>query len=73
MVHINVIDDNPIVLDCFVDKDTKYFRLVIDPETQEILEKPDGYSMDVSIAYSRIFGFLMREEPLPERLSAEWG
>ncbi len=74
MVFINVIKQNPIVLECHkntVDGDT--FRLVIDPKTKEILEKPENSDIDVSIAYSRIFGYLLNNEPLPSETVAEWG
>ena len=53
MVYINVIKQNPIVLDCHkktIDGDA--FQLVIDPKTKEILEKPEKPDIDVSAAYS---------------------
>ena len=72
MVFINVIERNPIVLDCHRNSpDGESFRLVIEPETREILEKPEKYDIDISTAYSRIFGFLMNNEPLPNRIVAE--
>lgn len=41
MVFINVMKENPIVLECHKNKeDGDSFRLVIDPKTKEIIEKP---------------------------------
>ena len=74
MVFIKVIKGNPIILDCHKHKEGgEYFRLVIDPDTKEVLEKPEHSDIDVSAAYSRVFGFLLSGEPLPDRLVAEWG
>ena len=75
MVFINVVKEDPmIVLDCHKQtEDGEYFRLVIDPKTKEVIEKPDDYDIDATTAYSRIFGYLMKNKPLPKRTVAEWG
>ena len=74
MVYIDIIDQDPIILNCHKNKtDGDYFRLVIDPTTKEILEKPEKPDIDVSAAYSRIFGYLMSGDPLPSKTVAEWG
>ena len=74
MVFINVVEQDPIVLDCHkhtIDGDA--FRLVIDPKTKEVLEKPEKPDIDVSVAYSKIFGYLINNKPLPTNMVAEWG
>lgn len=75
MVFINVIEQDPmIVLDCHKNQiDGESFRLVIDPKTKELLEKPENPDIDVSVAYSRIFGYLINNKPLPANTVAEWG
>lgn len=74
MVYINVVGHNPITLDCHKNSiNGEYFRLVIDPSTKEIVEKPNKCDIDVNTAYSHIFGYLMRGEPLPKHTVSEWG
>lgn len=74
MVFINVMCRDPIVLDCHRGSvDGEAFRLVIDPETKEILEAPERPCIDASAAYSRVFGLLMEGQPLPDEMAAEWG
>lgn len=74
MVFINVINQDPIVLECHKDRvDGELFRLVIDPKTREVIERPENPDIDVSAAYSRIFGYLMHNKPLPQSTVAEWG
>ncbi len=74
MVYINVIEENPIVLECHKNTvDGDVFRLVIDPKTKELLEKPAKPDIDASAAYSRIFGYLVGNKPLPANTVAEWG
>ena len=74
MVYINVASLNPIVLNCHKNSiDGEAFRLVIDPETKEVLEQPKDSDIDVSIAYSRVFGYLLNNKPLPTSMVAEWG
>jgi hypothetical protein len=74
MVFINVIEQDPIILDCHKNRiDGDSFRLVIDPKTKELLEKPEKPDIDVSVAYSKIFGYLINNKPLPANTVAEWG
>ncbi len=74
MVYINVINKNPVILECHKNtEDGEKFRLVIDPTTKEIIERPNHSDIDVSAAYSRIFGYLLNGKPLPEKTVAEWG
>ncbi|MBR1634978.1 MAG: hypothetical protein IJ682_07965 [Lachnospiraceae bacterium] len=44
MIYIDVVTESPvIVLDCHKHtEDGEYFRLVIDPETEEVIEEAGG-------------------------------
>lgn len=74
MVLIQVISEDPIILNCYKNNKVEgFFQLTIDPESYEIINKPEGHDIDVSIAYSRIFHYLINGEKLPEETTAEWG
>lgn len=74
MVFINVIQRDPIVLDCHKHReDGESFRLVIDPKTKDVIEKPEDPDIDASAAYSRVYSYLKAGKPLPDKLVAEWG
>ena len=74
MVYINIEQNNLITLHCHKHSpDGEYFKLVLDPSTKELVERPTNPDIDASCAYSRIFGMLLRGESLPQNTSAEWG
>lgn len=74
MVFINVIQRDPIILDCHRHKeDGESFRLVIDPITKKVIEKPEKSDIDVSAAYSRAYRYLASGKTLPDKMTAEWG
>ena len=74
MIYINVVDKNPIVLECHKYKeDGEIFRLVIDPITKELIERPEKMGIDEGCAYSHIYGFLLRGEPIPDKTVSAWG
>lgn len=75
MVNITIKSTDPIIIaDCYnVSDQNKTFTLKIDPDTKELIEKPEKSDIDFSAAYSRLFGLLMSKKPLPDKISAEWG
>lgn len=75
MVYIEVIDNGlSIILNCHKKtKDGDFFQLVIDAITYEVIEKPQDYDIDVSIAYAHIYGLLKEGKPLPNNTVACWG
>lgn len=75
MVYINIIEkDSLIILNCHKGKkDGEFFRLVINPQTKEVIERPDMPDIDASTAYSHIYGLLQSGQPLPKETVAAWG
>ena len=75
MVYISVAqDDDYIILNCHKgSKEVEFFKLVIDPITKRVIEKPDELDINVSVAYSHIFKLLSSGEPLPSETVAAWG
>ncbi len=74
MVYINVIKTDPIVCECHKGgKNFENFRLVIDPVSKKLIERPEKFGIDERSAYSHIFGFLYRGEPIPDKTVSAWG
>lgn len=75
MVYISVVQDEYyIILNCHKgSEEGEYFRLVIDPVTKRVIEKPDEPDINVSAAYSHIYMLLSSGEPLPNKTIAAWG
>jgi hypothetical protein len=67
-------EGNLIILHCNKEsKDGEYFKLVIDIDTKEIIEKPEKPDIDVSTAYSRVYNLLDSDKRVPDEMVACWG
>ena len=75
MIYISIIQDGLfITLNCHKGtKDGEFFQLIIDPRTKKVLKKPSEPDIDVSTAYSHVYGLLKSGEPLPSETVAAWG
>lgn len=75
MVYIDIIKDGLfIALNCHKGtKDGKFFQLVIDPRTREVIQKPKEPDIDATVAYSCIYSMLKSGKELPDHTVAEWG
>lgn len=75
MVHIFIkIENNLVIMDCYErDRNNAYFRLIVDKNTLEIIEKPEECNINVSISYSCICRLIESGKPLPRETYAAWG
>lgn len=75
MVYITIEENNSfIILNCHKGrKNGDFFRLVIDAETKEVVERPVNPDIDASIAYSHVYMLLKSGKPLPKETVAAWG
>lgn len=75
MVYININQtESVIVLDCHKGSENgEAFRLIIDPVTRKLLEKPENPDIDASAAYSRVYNLLADGAALPKKTVAAWG
>ena len=64
--------ENHVILDCSK-PDGLQFRLVVDTNTLDLLEKPEYPDIDASVVYSRVYRLLSAGKPIPKCFSAEWG
>jgi hypothetical protein len=60
MVFMDIVQDGLfITLNCHKgSKDGEFFRLVIDAETKQVVERPDKPDIDASAAYSHIYSMM---------------
>lgn len=75
MVKIQIKENELVViLDCYKNCDpSKYFQLIIDKETKELIERPQTPDIDASVAYSCVYSLLIEGKQLPKETFAEWG
>ena len=75
MVYIEVIQNkDKIILNCNKgSKDGEFFRLIIDPVSKRVIERPEHPDIDASVAYSRIYKMMESGEKLPSETVAAWG
>jgi hypothetical protein len=75
MVYINIIEDeSTITLNCHKgSKEGEFFQLVIDPQTREVIKRPEKTDIDASTAYSHVYMLLKAGKPLPKETVAAWG
>lgn len=75
MVFINLKQDNNfVIMECHKgSEDGEYFRMIIDKNTREVIERPKNIGVDESTAYSHVNRLLRSGRPLPQKTVSEWG
>ncbi len=75
MVFIDLKQEgNLIIMDCHKGAENgEYFRMILDKDTREVLERPEHVGVDEATAYSHVNRLLKSGRPLPKHTVSEWG